>query len=105
MRLAATPELEAVARRCVWFKPPAEALADPDHLIAHVLTFGRHEDVRELRRHVGDAELAAALDRAPPGVFDGRSWAYWRLVVLGERTPPPRPERRLADVALPIRDA
>lgn len=60
------PELVALARRTVWFQPPEEALADPVHVIAHVLTYGTHEDVRVLRRNVSDAELARAIEHAPP---------------------------------------
>lgn len=83
-----------MARRCVWFKQPEEALRDPTHFIAHVLTYGLHEDVRTLRRHVTDAELAEAVAEAPAGVFDGRSWAYWQWILFGRRTPPPLPERQ-----------
>jgi len=36
--LPPTPELLAVARRVVWFKEPDEALADPVHFLAHVMT-------------------------------------------------------------------
>jgi hypothetical protein len=46
--LPETPELLAVAERVVWFKPPAEALADPVHFLAHVMTYGTVEDLRAL---------------------------------------------------------
>jgi hypothetical protein len=39
--LPKTPELLAVAERVVWFKPPAEALADPIHFLAYVMTYRR----------------------------------------------------------------
>ncbi len=86
-----TPELEAVARNTVWFKPPAEALADPVHFIAHVLTYGTHEDVCILQKYVPDG-FREAIDRAPPGIFDARSWAYWNLK-LGRYPAPPLPKR------------
>jgi hypothetical protein len=35
-----TPELMAVAQRVVWFRPPAEALEDGIHFLAHVMTYG-----------------------------------------------------------------
>ena len=95
--LVPTTELEVVARRCVWFMEPAAALARPAHFIAHVLTYGMAEDVKTLRRYVSDDMLATALDQAPPGVFDGRSWGYWHLKLKGLRHPPPLPERRLSD--------
>jgi hypothetical protein len=88
------PELQALARRVVWFKSPADAMAMPTHFIAHVLTYGTHEDIGVLRRFVSDDELRAALASAPPGVFDDRSWAYWHLML--DRYPaPPLPVRRL----------
>ncbi len=94
--LAQTAELETVARRCVWFRTPAEALADPVHFIAHVLTYGTHEDVKVLRRHVDDDALRAALAQAPPGIFDARSWSYWHLMLTGRSPAPPLPTRGFA---------
>jgi hypothetical protein len=90
-----TPQLEATARRCVWFKTPAEALAWPEHFIAHVLTYGMHEDVKAVRQAVGDDAMREALDNAPAGIFDGRSWAYWHLILYGREDAPPLPVRRL----------
>jgi hypothetical protein len=91
-RLPCTPELENVAQRTVWFKSPAEALDQPYHLVAHVLTFGTHEDVTTLRRYISDDELLEALDHAPPGIFDPRSWAYWNLK-MGRYPTPKIPKR------------
>ena len=91
--LPAVPELEALARRVVWFKAPADALSMPAHFVAHVLTFGTHEDVSVLRRFVSDDDLREALTCAPPGVFDDRSWAYWNLSLLDRYPAPPRPSR------------
>ncbi len=90
-----TPEMRALARRVVWFKPPGDALSMPAHFIAHALTYGTHEDVSVLRRFVSDDELREALASAPPGVFDARSWAYWHLM-LDRHPAPPLPVRRLA---------
>ncbi len=91
-QLPFTPEMEAVARNTVWFKSPAEAVADPFHFIAHVLTYGLHEDVALLRRYLSDEELREALDHAPPGIFDPRSWSYWNLK-MGRYPAPPLPKR------------
>jgi hypothetical protein len=63
-------------------------------LVAYVLTYGTHEDVRTLRRYLSDGELLEALDHAPPGIFDPRSWTYWNLK-LGRYPAPPMPMRRL----------
>lgn len=86
-----TPDLQHMARRCVWFRPPDEALNDPIHLIAHVLTYGMPSDVRILRGHVSDDDLRQALENAPSGIIDARSWSYWRLVLdLSDRPLPKR---------------
>lgn len=77
--LPISPELLAVAERVVWFKTPYEALAEPTHFLAHVMTYGRIEDLRVLEGIVGEREFTEVLERAPPGVFDARSWAYWNL--------------------------
>lgn len=92
--LPENPDLHDLARRVVWFKSPGDAIAMPEHFIAHVLTYGLHEDVSVLRRFVSDDELRAALASAPPGVFDDRSWAYWHLKL--DRYPaPPLPVRMI----------
>jgi len=90
--LPKTAALLAVAARVVWFKEPAEALADPVHFLAHVMTYGTVEDLRVVESVVGEAEFRETLDHAPAGVFDPRSWAYWNL--KSGRVPAP---------ALPVR--
>ncbi len=80
-------ELEAVASRTVWFKSPAQAIEMPIHFIAHVLTYGTHEDVVTLRKYISDEQLAEAIISTPPGVFDARSWAYWNLKIGRYPTP------------------
>lgn len=92
--LELTPDLARVARRCVWYKSPEEAIRYPAHLVAHVLTYGTHEDVKVLRRQLSNDDLREAIDDAPAGVFDARSWAYWNLMV-GRDEAPPMPRRRL----------
>ncbi len=89
-----TPELRGVARRVIWFEEPGRALAGPARFVAYAMTYGTHEDMRTLRKVLSDAELRAALAEAPPGIFDGRSWAYWHLM-LDRYPPPPLPERSL----------
>jgi hypothetical protein len=77
--LPQTPELLRVAERVVWFKSPEEALADVAHFLAHVMTYGTVEDLRALEGVIGIEDYRDALDHAPPGIFDQRSWAYWNL--------------------------
>jgi len=52
-----TPDLLALAKATVWFKEPADALAYPEHFVAHVLTYGTYDDVKVLCRHLGDDDL------------------------------------------------
>jgi hypothetical protein len=94
MRIPLTPETEAVAKRVVWFEAPERALADPVRFLAYAMTYGAHEDMAAIRRHVSNAEMIEALDKAPPGIIDGRSWAYWNAIV-GRYPPPPMPKRGL----------
>ena len=53
----------------------------------------RHEDMRKLRRHGSNDDICEALDKAPPGIMDPRSWAYWNSK-MGRYPPPPLPVRK-----------
>lgn len=87
-----TPELLTVAERVVWFKPPFETLAEPLRFLTYVMTYGTPEDLRAVQKIAGVDQFREALDHAPPGVFDPRSWAYWNLK-CGRIPPPPLPVR------------
>jgi hypothetical protein len=89
----------AVARRVVWFESPQQALANPARFMAYALAYATHEDMQALRQHVSDADLREALDLAPPGIIDARSWAYWNSK-LGRWPPPPAPQRTFGDQTL-----
>ncbi len=86
------PETEAVARRVVWFEEPGEALSDPIRFMAYAMALATHEDMKVLRRYVSDADFREALDEAPPGIIDPRSWAYWNSK-MGRYPAPPPPKR------------
>lgn len=75
--LPLTPEFAAMARRVIWFEEPEQALADPVRFVTYAMTYGLPGDKKTLREYYSDDELREALDHAPPGIFDGRSWAYW----------------------------
>lgn len=92
MRIELTRELKKAVERCVWFEPPEKAAEDIVRLAAYILTYGTPEDTYVLRDQIDDATLAECLDKAPPGIYDERSWAYWNLVV-GRYDTPPMPER------------
>lgn len=87
-----TPLTLDVARRIIWFEPPDHALADPIRFMTYAMTYARHEDMRVIRRYVSDDDLRDALDHAPPGIIDARSWAYWNSK-MGRYPPPPLPVR------------
>ena len=89
-----TPETEALARRLIWFEPPAKALSDPIRLLAYTFANATPEDMRVIRAYRDDDDLREALDKAPPGIIDPRSWNYWNLR-LGRDPVPPLPVRRL----------
>jgi hypothetical protein len=87
-------ETEPVARRVVWFESPEEALADPVRFMAYAMARATHEDMKVIRRYVDDADFLEALDKAPPGIIDRRSWAYWNSK-MGRYPAPPEPTRQL----------
>lgn len=90
--LPVTTEMLNVARRVVWFRKPEEELADPVHFLAHVMIYGTIEDLIALRDIVGKDEFREVLEKAPPGIFDPRSWAYWNLK-CGRQPAPSMPTR------------
>lgn len=87
-----TARMLQVARRIVWLEEPGKALADPIRFMAYAMTYARHKDMRVIRRYVSDSDFREALDRAPPGIIDPRSWAYWNLK-MGRFPPSPLPVR------------
>jgi hypothetical protein len=72
----------------VWFDQPETALADPAHFLTYVMVFGTVEDLQALRGIVDTNAYREALEQAPPGIFDARSWAYWNLVCNRDPVPP-----------------
>ncbi len=89
-----TPDTEALARRLVWFEEPSEAMSDAFRFVAYALARATHEDMKLLRHFLSDDDLREALDNAPPGIIDPRSWAYWNSK-LGRYPVPPMPKRQL----------
>lgn len=92
-KLPLTPETEALARRIIWFEEPSEALADTSRFVAYALARATHEEMIVLGRFLNLDDLREALDHAPAGIIDARSWAYWNLK-LGRYPTPPMPRRR-----------
>jgi hypothetical protein len=89
-----TSDTEALARRLVWFEEPKEALSDTYRFVAYAVARATHEEMKLLRAFLNDDDLREALDHAPPGIIDPRSWAYWNAQ-MGRTPAPPLPQRQL----------
>jgi hypothetical protein len=85
---------EAIARRVVWFQEPAQALSDPVRFMAYAFAYATHGDMKVLQGLLGIDGMRHALQAAPSGIIDPRSWAFWNSK-LGNWPPPPIPQRRL----------
>jgi hypothetical protein len=83
-----------LAPRVLWFEPPEQALAEPVRFLAYVMTYGTLEDLAVIRRYVQMEDFRDALEHAPPGIMDERSWAYWN-VMTGRYPVPPMPRRAI----------
>lgn len=88
-------DLALVARRVVWYDPPEQSLQSSANFLAHVMTYGTVQDVVTAEKYFSRADFSAALENAPPGVFDERSWVYWNTV-MGRVPVPPIPKRNLS---------
>ena len=85
-------DLLRVAPNIIWFEPPERALDDPIRFLAYLMTYGMAEEVAVVMRYVSPDDFREALEQAPPGIFDERSWNYWNLM-MDRYPPPPMPKR------------
>ena len=90
--LPQTAALIDLAPHIIWFEPPEQALADPTRFLADLMTYGTLAEIAVVRRYVELDDFRETLERAPPGIMDERSWAYWNLV-CDRRPAPPLPVR------------
>ena len=95
MNLLSIPDdLALVARRLVCHEPPEQTLRWPAMFLAYVMTYGTIQDLVTTEKYFTLEDFRQALENAPPGVFDARSWAYWNTIF--KRVPvPPIPKRNL----------
>jgi hypothetical protein len=93
-------ETAIIAAQIIWFDPPAKSLSDPVRFMAYAMTYAMHEEMRVIRRYISDEDFKEALDHAPPGIIDARSWAYWNSK-MGRYPPPPLPLRRFEQIVGP----
>ena len=89
-----TSEMIEIARRIVWFEAPEKALSEPIRFMAYAMARASAADMEVIRRHLSDADFIVAIDNAPPGIIDPRSWSYWNFVIANRHPPPPLPVRR-----------
>ena len=89
----ALPAARELARKYVWWQPPAATLADRRLLLAQLMTLGTVEDVRWLLSVAARDDLRAVLRDPPVGIFNARSWSFWHLR-LGFDAVPDLPRRR-----------
>jgi hypothetical protein len=73
-------QLRRIAKELFWWQTPEISLANPRRFLAQVMTLGTWQEVQFVKDEFGWEALKDALLNAPAGVFDGRSWAYWRAV-------------------------
>jgi hypothetical protein len=85
-------DLLDLAPRVIWFEPAEQALADPVRFLTYVMTYATAEEIAVVRRYVSLDDFRVALEHAPPGIMDERSWAYWNAVT-GRYPVPPMPRR------------
>ena len=83
-----------MARKYVWWQPPAKTLVDRRLLLAQMMTLGTVDDVRWLLLRISEDELRAVLNDPPIGIFNDRSWHFWHLR-LGRVPVPDLPARPL----------
>jgi hypothetical protein len=93
----ASKALRAIAERMVWFENADETLRYPKRFLAYTMTYGTLEEILATRAFFSNEEFEAALEDAPAGIFDVRSWTYWNYV-YGHYPVPPLPERHIPDV-------
>lgn len=85
-------ELLEVARHVVWFEEPSKTLVDTVFFLSYLMTYGTIEDIHVARKYYSKTAFQEALEHAPAGVFDPRSWAYWNIMF--DHIPvPPLPKR------------
>jgi hypothetical protein len=86
--LPGNADLLNVARHVVWFEPAEHVLTDPVRFLVYLMTYGTAEEVAVVRRYVELDDFRRALEHAPPGIMDARSWAYWNAMTGRYPAPP-----------------
>jgi transposase len=89
--------LRRMARKYVWWLPPAQALERPHLVASQIMNLGDYGDVRALEAVLDRERLAEVLRAAEPGRFSPRSWSYWhhRLGLAPQKRVPRLRQRTL----------
>jgi hypothetical protein len=91
---ARSQQLAAIARRVCWWEPAASTVENTSLFLCRIMALGTWDDICIAFEHYGRNAFREALQNAPPGLFDPRSWHYWhhRLELLPV---PSLPERAI----------
>lgn len=73
-------QLTGIARELFWWQAPEVSLSNPRRFLAQLMTLGTWQETQLARSAFSRDDFKDALLNAPAGVFDLRSWAYWRNV-------------------------
>ena len=68
---------KALALRYVWWQSAEKTLAAPGTLLRQILRIGTAEDYVAACSYWGESALRRALESAPAGSLDERSWVFW----------------------------
>ncbi len=79
--LPLTRDLLDVAPRVIWFEPPEQALSNPIRFLAYLMTYGTLDEIAVVQCYLDLDDFREALEHAPPGIIDERSWVYWNTKV------------------------
>ncbi len=92
-----TALLTKLARKYIWWLPPAEAMNFPARIVTQVMNIGEFDDARLMAASLGDACLRTVVRHAEAGQFNERSWHYWhyRLGLAAPGQVPSLPVRRI----------
>lgn len=76
--MANEEQMKQIAKELFWWQAPEVSLANPRRFLMQVMTLGTWQEVQLVKNSFGWDAFKDALTNAQAGVFDRRSWAYWR---------------------------
>jgi len=85
---AAQELLRRMAHRYIWWDTPEASIKDLHRVIAQIMDVGTLEDIQLVAAVLGKRRMVDVLNRARPGWFHPKSWAFWHTAL--KRTSPGR---------------